>query len=71
MESKLLKSVEWTSHSCLRIHRYAWMIEFLTINLGLHEDLKPYMGNAIYTSSDSYKNVGVMQPKNYVRRKTN
>lgn len=47
------------------------MIEFLTINLGLHEDLKPYMGNAIYTSSDSYKNVGVMQPKNYVRRKTN
>ena len=29
------------------------------------------MGNAIYTSSDSYKTVGVMQPKNYVRRRTN
>jgi len=34
-------------------------------NSGLHEDLKPYMGDAMYTSSDSHETVGVTQPNSY------
>lgn len=34
-------------------------------NPGLHEDFKPYMGDAMYTSSDSHKTVDVTQPNSY------
>lgn len=37
----------------------------LKVNPGLHEDFKPYMGDAMYTSSDSHKTVEVTQPNSY------
>lgn len=41
------------------------MTSFLKKSPGLHEDRKPYLGDALYKSSDSHKNVEVTQPNSY------
>ena len=63
--------VDVTQPNSYEINESTMMNSLINEKPSQHEDFKPYMGNAIYTSSDSYKTVGVMQPKNYVRRKTN